>query len=78
MGFGIDFFALFSTSLILDGGATRWPFLVATIGHWLCIPLIVFRRPRSPTFVDLLFIRFGLFAVLAVMLVLAALLGRFA
>jgi hypothetical protein len=47
-------------ALMLDGGRSARYCLVALIGHWLLIVLIVARRPASPTRIDLFCIRWGL------------------
>jgi len=60
------------TALILDGGATNRHCVVAIIGYWIgALPIIV-RRRKTPTKVDLLFLRWGM---LLMMLLLPFIVG---
>jgi hypothetical protein len=47
-------------ALLLDGGRTFSFFIVALLSDWVCIILIVARRPMTPTKFDLSFIRIGI------------------
>src|SRR5208282_284166 len=50
--------ALFA-SLILDGGQIFRYCAVAAMASWVCTLVILLRRPKHPTNVDLAIVRFG-------------------
>jgi hypothetical protein len=52
------------TALMLDFGQTHRAFWVAFLGQWLMVWLILFRRPRNPTRLDLAIVRFGIVPML--------------
>jgi hypothetical protein len=47
------------TALLLDCGEMHHRALVATIGYWLILSVIILRRPTTPTKTDLFLIKFG-------------------
>lgn len=51
-------------ALMLDGGYVGRACCVTAIAHWVAILLIVFRRPLSPTKVDLIVIRYAFLLIL--------------
>ena len=59
--FGMLVQAIFGilASLVLDMGKSLGIFKVAFLVHWLCIFLILARRPLSPTKADIVFVRWG-------------------
>jgi hypothetical protein len=70
-GLTVELVFLVLTVLMLDGGRSLQFFVVALIGHWLLIVLIVARRPLSPTKIDLICIRSGLPLLLIVIGIIA-------
>lgn len=54
--------------LMLDGGVTARVVGVAALGFWLCVALVIFRRPSTPTKFDLAFVRWGFWPILAIAL----------
>ncbi len=60
MQIGLTFFTL----LILDGGVVCNVFLRASVGFWCGVLLIVLRRSNSPTKLDLVYLRHGLWGAL--------------
>jgi hypothetical protein len=55
----LDGALLILTALILDGGRSFAFCQVAVVGHWLGVLIVALRRFRSPTFWDVIFIRYG-------------------
>ncbi|MDB5335063.1 MAG: hypothetical protein JWN70_682 [Planctomycetaceae bacterium] len=53
-------------ALILDGGIIARVVGVAVLGFWLCTVLLVLRRRFKPSRIDLAFIQWGFWPVLAV------------
>lgn len=47
------------SGMVLDGGATALATLCAIVGYWTGVILIIARRPKLPTKVDINVIRFG-------------------
>jgi hypothetical protein len=47
------------TALVLDGGQLNRLCVVAIIGYWVGVAVVMIRRRTSPTRVDLLFLRYG-------------------
>jgi hypothetical protein len=58
--------------LVLDQGQMARAFWVAFLCHWAIIWLILFRRPRAPTRLDLAIVRYSMLPLLAGVLVLGA------
>lgn len=56
---------LFLASLLLDGGLTLYPFLVACMFYWMIAGVVVTRPPVQPTRSDLTFVTHG-FPMLAI------------
>jgi hypothetical protein len=52
-------------ALILDGGIIARVVGVAVLAFWLCVAILVLRRPFKPSRIDLLFIQWGFWPVLA-------------
>ena len=50
---------LFLAALLLDGGQFLHIAMLAFLGHWITIAMVILRRPRSPTPGDLLIVRYG-------------------
>lgn len=48
------------TALILDGGVAFRTFLVAALGYWLIVAILLIRRPMTPTWFDLQLVRWGI------------------
>jgi hypothetical protein len=63
--------------LLLDGGALFRVSVLAVVGHWAAVALVVWRRPLAPTVCDLVFIRFGVFLLMGAVILLAPVLGRY-
>jgi hypothetical protein len=53
-------------ALLLDGGTTARVVGVAVLAFWLCVAIVILRRPRKPTSLDLGMIRWGFWPVLIV------------
>jgi len=47
------------TALLLDGGQTFRACCITAIVHWVCIAMILVRRPIHPTRIDILLIKYG-------------------
>ncbi len=60
------------TALILDGGRSNKMCIVAMIGYWIVVAVMMIRRRTVPTRTDLLFLRYGMLALLAIVPLLAA------
>lgn len=71
----IQFLSALVLLTILDGGRLARLGAVAMTGFWLGALLIVLRRPRSPSKVDLLYFRWGFPALLFAAIVLSPLTG---
>jgi hypothetical protein len=54
------------TGLLLDGGRAFHVATIAAIAYWLMTALVFARRPKSPTYLDLLTIRYGYIATLLI------------
>jgi len=52
--------------LLLDGGTLARVGGVAMIGFWIGVAVVMIRRPREPSTLDLLYVRWGYLAVLIV------------
>lgn len=50
---------------ILDGGTLAKVGGVAMIGFWIGVAIVMLRRPRNPSRIDLLYVRWGYLAMLA-------------
>jgi hypothetical protein len=59
------------TALILDGGRAFSFFGVALLAHWIGILLIIWRRPKTPTELDLSVIRIGILPIIFIECVIA-------
>jgi hypothetical protein len=53
-------------ALMLDGGRLLGVVSIATVAYWMVTLQIMFRRPATPTRVDIVFIRFGVLLLSAV------------
>lgn len=53
-------------ALMLDGGTMARVVGVAVLAFWLCVAVVILRRPRKPTSLDLGMIRWGFWPVLIV------------
>ena len=51
------------TALMLDGGETNKLCMMAICGYWIGVGSVLVRRGASPTKLDLLFIRYGMFVL---------------
>lgn len=63
------FLQLLATLLLrslLDGGALARIGAAAMIGFWIGVAFVLFRRPRNPTSLDLLYVRWGYLAMLTI------------
>lgn len=60
-------------ALMLDGGIAARVVGVAVLGFWLCAAVIIVHRPREPSNVDLAFVHWGFWLVLAISVVRQAL-----
>jgi hypothetical protein len=52
------------TVLVLDSGQMHRAFWVAFLGQWAMVWIVLFRRPRCPTWLDLALVRYGIFPIL--------------
>ena len=53
-------------ALTLDFGVLARVVLVAILAYWLCVVVVVVRRPHNPSPFDLRIVRWGLWPVLVV------------
>ena len=70
------FFLVFS-ALLLDTGIVHRRVLVALIGAWCFVLILLIRRRNSPTKGDLLFLKYGIWPLVLIACVLAELIGRY-
>jgi hypothetical protein len=63
-------------SLLLDGGHILRLSTFGAVGSWLLTGIIVARRPRSPTRIDILIVKYGFWLAALIAMVLAAIMGR--
>ncbi len=67
IGLGIQAVLGVLTALVLDAGQqTHRAFWVAMLCQWAAVFIILFRRPMSPTAVDLAIVRYGIILLLVV------------
>jgi hypothetical protein len=52
--------------MVLDGGVMAQAGGAAMIGFWIGVGIVMLRRPRTPTKVDLLYVRWGFLPMLVV------------
>lgn len=64
------------TALLLDGGQLNRQCVVAMIGYWIIAAVPIVRRRKTPTKVDLLFLRWGMVPMIAVMPLIAIVVYR--
>jgi hypothetical protein len=62
----LQIFATFILLNLLDGGTLARVGGAAMIGFWTGVAFIMLRRPRSPSPLDLLYVRWGYLAMLIV------------
>ena len=55
-------------ALILDGGHILRICVLAAVASWLCTLLIMLRRPKQPTTVDLAIIKYGFWPAIPIVL----------
>ena len=67
---------LLLAALVLDGGRTFHAALVAAIAYWIGLVVIAFRRPRSPTAVDIFLVKYGFLFVLPIVLTVGPMVWR--
>jgi len=60
---------------ILDGGQTFRAATCGMAGFWIGVAIVMMRRPRSPSALDLLFVRWGFLPMLALGIALLPWLG---
>lgn len=72
----MQFFVLFFSGLLLDGGAIGQICLMALPPFWATAAMLIWRRPQQPTKFDLSLIRIGYLFVLVATLLLAPLIWR--
>jgi hypothetical protein len=53
-------------AFVLDGGMLARVVGVAVLAFWLCVALIIMRRPHEPTKFDLAFVLWGFWPVLGI------------
>jgi hypothetical protein len=68
---------LLLAALILDGGMIFRRVIVATTAFWCFVLLLLIRRASRATAGDILFIKFGIWPLIAVATVMTIILGRF-
>ena len=64
------------TALIMDGGVTNRLCVLAMIGYWIGVAVIIVRRGASPTKLDLFFLRYGVVGLFLATFFLAPLVYR--
>jgi hypothetical protein len=64
------------TALIMDGGRTNRMCVMAIIGYWIAAAAILIRRRHTPTRVDLLFLKYGIWGLMIVTPMIARLVYR--
>jgi hypothetical protein len=62
------------TALILDGGVAFRTFLVAALGYWLMVAMLLVRRPMTPTWIDLQLVRWGILPLFIIVVFLGPIL----
>ena len=60
---------------ILDGGALAKAGGAAMVGFWIGVAVVMVRRPRTPSRLDLLYVRWGYVVMLAVGIALLPFMG---
>jgi hypothetical protein len=63
-------------ALLLDGGVVLRRVTIASIGFWCFVLLLLIRRRNSPTRVDIILVKYGIWPLLLITIVAAGLLGR--
>jgi len=64
------------TALMLDGGQLHRQCIVAMIGYWSVTAMLIVRRRKTPTNADLLFLRWGMLGLMAVIPLIGAIVYR--
>ena len=59
---------LIFSGLLLDMGITSWLFSRAFVVLWATTAVIVIRRPKTPTKIDVFFIRWGFLLIVAALI----------
>jgi hypothetical protein len=62
--------------LLLDGGYTARIGACAMGGFWIGVTAVMFRRPRNPSRLDLLYVRWGYLVLLVLSVIIAPLIPR--
>jgi len=62
--------------LLLDGGYTAGIGACVMGGFWIGVAAVVFRRPRNPTPLDLLYVRWGYVPLLVLSVIIAPVIPR--
>lgn len=60
---------------ILDGGTLARAGGAAMVGFWVGAAVVMFRRPRTPSRLDLLYLRWGYLVMLAIAVALSPYMG---
>ena len=63
--------------MVLDGGILAKTGAAAMIAFWIGASLIILRRPKTPSEMDLLYLRFGYLVALVIAALLSPYLGSF-
>lgn len=72
----LQFLVMLLLLLLLDGGYTARIGGCAMIGFWGGVAAIMFRRPRNPSRIDLLYVRWGYLALLVLSVIVAPAIPR--
>jgi hypothetical protein len=67
---------LILAALILDGGHLLRVSVIAAIASWICTALVILRRPKQPTKLDLAIVKYGFWPAILLVLVMEILLRR--
>jgi peptidoglycan biosynthesis protein MviN/MurJ (putative lipid II flippase) len=61
--------------MLLDGGNAAKAGAAAMIGYWIGVAIVMYRRPRSPSRLDLVYVRWGYLLMLIIGLCLLPWMG---
>lgn len=64
-------------ALLLDGGAVLRRVVVASVAFWCFVLALLIRRRDRPTTWDVVFVKYGIWPLLAVTIVVAKIFGRY-